>query len=73
MVMKTEPTELHPLGNTRLKPTADMFGVHTMTLRRWWKEGKFPKPIHINGMPFFRNADLLQWISEQEAANDEGA
>lgn len=66
-----ETTALHPQGQSRIKPTADLIGVHHQTLRRWWKAGKFPKPININGILLFRNADVLAWLEKaQQASND---
>lgn len=66
-----ETTALHPQGQSRIKPTADLIGVHHQTLRRWWKAGKFPKPLEINGILLFRNADVLAWLEEaHQASND---
>lgn len=62
--------ELHPQGQTRIKPTAAIAGVHHQTLRRWWKADKFPKPININGILLFRNADILAWLERQHAASE---
>ena len=61
-----KPNELHPQGQTRIKPTAAIAGVHHQTLRRWWKANKFPKPININGILLFRNADILAWLAEHQ-------
>lgn len=61
---------LHPQGQSRIKPTADLIGVHHQTLRRWWKAGKFPKPININGILLFRNADVLAWLENAHQASD---
>lgn len=66
-----ETTALHPQGQSRIKPTADLIGVHHQTLRRWWKAGKFPKPININGILLFKNADVLAWLENaQQSSND---
>ena len=66
-----ETTALHPQGQSRIKPTADLIGVHHQTLRRWWKAGKFPKPLEINGILLFRNADVLAWLENaQQSSND---
>ncbi|WP_288998805.1 helix-turn-helix domain-containing protein [uncultured Psychrobacter sp.] len=68
-----QPVPLNPQGFSRIQPTADITGVHHQTLRRWWKAGKFPKPINVNGIPMFRNADLLAWLESHTANNIEGA
>lgn len=63
--------ELHPQGQTRIKPAADLLGVHHQTLRRWWKAGKIAKPTNIHGILLFKNADLLAFI-ERGHASDTG-
>lgn len=63
--------ELHPNGQTRIKSAANLIGVHHQTLRRWWKAEKFPKPININGILLFRNADILSFLESQNTNSDE--
>lgn len=65
-----QPKQLHPQGRSRLQATAEIIGVSSMTLRRWWAADKFPKPIHINGIPMFRNSDLLAWLEESAQSNE---
>lgn len=65
-----ETTALHPQGQSRIKPIANLIGVHHQTLRRWWKAGKFPKPININGILLFKNADVLAWLEHAQQASD---
>ena len=65
-----QPTPLNPQGYSRIKPTAELIGLHHQTLRRWWKVGKFPKPVDINGVPMFRNADLLAFLERQHSASE---
>ncbi|MEK6219948.1 MAG: helix-turn-helix domain-containing protein [Psychrobacter cryohalolentis] len=64
-----QPTPLNPQGYSRIKPTAELIGLHHQTLRRWWKAGKFPKPVDINGIPMFKNADLLAFLERQHSAS----
>lgn len=61
------PSQLHPQGQTRIKAAASLIGVHHQTLRRWWKSDKFPKPVNINGILLFRNADILSFLDSQHA------
>lgn len=63
-----QPAPLNPQGFTRIKPTAELIGLHHQTLRRWWKADKFPKPININGVPMFRNADILVFLETQQVS-----
>lgn len=65
------PAELHPQGQTRIKPAAALLGVHHQTLRRWWKAGKIAKPTNIHGILLFKNSDLLAFI-ERGHASDTG-
>lgn len=66
-----QPAPLNPQGYSRIKPTADLIGLHHQTLRRWWKADKFPKPININGIPMFRNSDLLAWLESHTSTASE--
>ncbi|OXL24607.1 AlpA family transcriptional regulator [Psychrobacter sp. DAB_AL32B] len=62
--------ELHPNGQTRIKAAAAIIGVHHQTLRRWWKDDKFPKPTDIHGILLFKNADLLSWLASHSTDVD---
>ncbi len=66
-----QPTPLNPQGYSRIKPTAELIGLHHQTLRRWWKADKFPKPINVNGIPMFKNADLLLWLENHTSTASE--
>lgn len=66
-----QPTPLNPQGYSRIQPTAELIGLHHQTLRRWWKANKFPKPINVNGIPMFRNADLLLWLENHTSTTSE--
>ena len=66
-----QPTPLNPQGYSRIKPTAELIGLHHQTLRRFWKAGKMPKPINVNGIPMFRNSDLLTWLESHTSNNSE--
>lgn len=63
-----QPAPLNPQGFSRIKPTADLLGIHHQTLRRWWKSGRFSKPINVNGIPMFRNSDVLAFLENQQAS-----
>lgn len=65
------PSQLHPQGQTRIKAAAALIGVHHQTLRRWWKSDKFPRPMNINGILLFRNADILSFLDSQQSTSDE--
>lgn len=61
---KALPDKLPSDGFTRLPHLAQRLGVHSQTIRRWWKNGKFPKPKHINGVLLFANSEVKEWIAQ---------
>lgn len=63
--------ELHPLGQTRVLVAAELAGVSRQTLRRWYRAGKFPKPLQINGMLLFKNTDLIEWFDNNASNGDQ--
>ena len=65
-----QPTPLNPQGYSRIQPTAELIGLHHQTLRRWWKADKFPKPINVNGIPMFRNSEILCFLENQQSASE---
>ncbi|WP_201503080.1 helix-turn-helix transcriptional regulator [Psychrobacter cibarius] len=65
-----QPAPLNPQGYSRIKPTAELIGLHHQTLRRWWKANKFPKPIDVNGIPMFRNSDILRFLDDQQSIGE---
>ena len=75
MLNISEPNQdnisLHPQGQSRIKPIANLIGVHHQTLRRWWKAGKFPKPLEINGILLFKNAEVLAWLEKTHEKSDD--
>jgi predicted DNA-binding transcriptional regulator AlpA len=51
-----------------------MFGdVSDMTLWRWLKDAdlKFPKPIYVQRRRFWREAELIEWISNRPTEIDD--
>ncbi|MBZ1392678.1 helix-turn-helix transcriptional regulator [Psychrobacter pacificensis] len=64
------PAPLNPQGYSRIQPTAELIGLHHQTLRRWWKANKFPKPINVNGVPMFRNSDILRFLENHQPASE---
>ncbi len=42
-----------------------IIGRNRLTLRRWWMEGKFPKPIKLNGTTLAWHSDVIYaWINQ---------
>lgn len=49
-------------------PMAGYIGVNHQTIRRWYKNGKFPKPKMLNGVLLFSNAEVLAHLKQQSTA-----
>ena len=48
-----------------IQDVEQIIGRHRLTLRRWWSEGKFPKPTKLNGTALAWHADSVdQWIHQ---------
>jgi predicted DNA-binding transcriptional regulator AlpA len=43
------------------KKLSERYEVHRATIWRWAADGKFPKPIIINGTTRWRMVDVLAW------------
>lgn len=56
--------QANPNGLILLKQTAQLFNRDPMTIRRWLKTDWFVTPIKINGMYYFKNAELLAFIQQ---------
>lgn len=42
-----------------------ILGRNRLTLRRWWLEGKFPKPVKLNGTTLAWHAESINdWINQ---------
>ena len=41
-----------------------IIGRNRLTLRRWWTDGKFPKPVKLNGTTLaWHSNDISDWIN----------
>lgn len=52
---------LNPDGFTTMANVEKLYDVSKSTLRRYWTNGKFPKPILLFSKNYFRNSDLLEF------------
>ncbi|CZG36379.1 Predicted transcriptional regulator [Legionella pneumophila] len=42
-----------------------IIGKDRLTLRRWWSEGKFPKPVKLHGRTLAWHKDVIDnWINQ---------
>ena len=41
-----------------------IIGRNRLTLRRWWEDGKFPRPVKLNGTTLVWHAEsITDWIN----------
>lgn len=68
MIEQNESIEgLHPDGLTSLAKVAIIYDVSTDTIRRRWKQHKFPQPVKPFGIEnYFKNSDLLEYNENLE-------
>lgn len=58
---------LHPDGLTSLARVAIIYDISPATIRRRWKEKKFPQPVKPFGIEnYFKNSDLLEYNEKLE-------
>lgn len=49
------------------RTVAAMVQVHPVTVWRWVRQGKFPKPIKLDtGSTRWRMSDVQEWMDKQE-------
>ncbi|KTD02120.1 prophage regulatory protein-like protein [Legionella geestiana] len=49
-----------------IKDVEQIIGRHRMTLRRWWVQGKFPKPFKLNDSMLSWHHDVIEeWVNRQ--------
>ena len=48
-------------------PRNGLLPITSKTLWIWVKEGKFPKPIKINGLTVWKSAEVEEWLKLQGA------
>ena len=52
----------------RAKEVADRLGIAVITLRTWYRKGKFPQPIKLgNHAVGWRESVIEKWIDDREA------
>ena len=57
-----------PTAYMTVKQLADRYQVCNISVYRWVREGKFPKPIKLVGATRWRMSDVLAWEAEQQGA-----
>ena len=51
-----------------------IIGRNRLTLRRWWMDGKFPRPVKLNGTTLAWHSNAIdEWINLTVKAGSGGA
>jgi predicted DNA-binding transcriptional regulator AlpA len=50
----------------RLKRLARLLDVHPKTVERWVREGKFPQPTYVAGLPRWREAEVMVYLEKNK-------
>lgn len=55
----------------RVREVALLLGVHEMTIWKWQREGKLPKPIKVGvDVTSWRAVDISEWLAAKQDAQD---
>ena len=64
---------LPPQGMSRASQLLPFLPFGSSTLWAWSRDGRFPSPIRLsNTMTAWRNADVIEWLSNQNTPISEG-
>ncbi|MFZ3142540.1 helix-turn-helix transcriptional regulator [Psychrobacter glacincola] len=65
---------LPPQGMSRASQLLPFLPFGSSTLWAWSKDGRFPKPARLSPtMTAWRNADVIEWLNNQNTPVGEGA
>ena len=66
---QSTPKEINEaIARLAVKRVAARYDVHKQTIWRWVQEGKFPKPVKVNGSTRWKLSDIESWEAEQGVA-----
>jgi len=64
---------LPPQGMSRASQLLPFLPFGSSTLWAWSRDGRFPSPIRLsNTMTAWRNADVIEWLNNQNTPISEG-
>ena len=68
VVMPNQPDLSNPDQMLRDKELGKLLGTHPVTLWRWARNGKMPRPIKISdGTARWRAGDVKKWLDAKQA------
>lgn len=66
---QTSIKHLPPQGMSRASQLLPFLPFGSSTLWAWSKDGRFPSPVRLSPtMTAWRNADVIQWLSDQSTS-----
>ena len=66
---QSTPKEINEaIARLAVKRAAARYDVHKQTIWRWVQEGKFPKPVKVDGSTRWKLSDIESWEAEQGVA-----
>lgn len=69
----TPPTHLPPQGMSRASQLLPFLPFGSSTLWAWSRNGRFPAPVKLSStMTAWRNADVIEWLNNQNTPISEG-
>ena len=68
--MKSQPEVRPEAAWVRTTPLCASLGINRITLWRWVRAGKFPRPVHLGSTRslFFDTDEVARWIATQRRA-----
>jgi predicted DNA-binding transcriptional regulator AlpA len=60
----TDPPKL-----VRLRDVARRIGLSSDSVMRLYLNGEFPKPVYLDGVPFFRESEVNEWLANVAKQN----
>lgn len=59
-----------PLRLLRAAELAALLSIHIVTVHKWVRVGKLPKPVRIGRVTAWRACDIAEWLDRQQAADE---
>ncbi|ATR77849.1 helix-turn-helix transcriptional regulator [Moraxella osloensis] len=64
MSLEIRKKEIYVDGTSRIKQVLEIVPISQSGLWKWIKEDRFPPPVKVGKVIFWRNRDLLRWLEE---------
>jgi len=64
MNLEISKKEIYPDGTSRIKQVLEIVPISQSALWKWIKEDRFPPPVKVGKVSFWRNRDILKWLKD---------